>query len=394
MLNELYTLERSLRRFNVGVAESHPWVKRLGRAEVLIAGVDESGLVTSVERIDKQTAVTLYKIQESNHSNFPLVNWVSPVWELDDKSAAVHEWLACPAGEVRQRVKLLRAVCDAATAAPGQKRAFERMREFCQEITGRFRAADEEEFAAFPTLLDRLLKATTLVEEWVRNLSNAALFAAEGESAEALALVEALLTGKFDKKTHRLQEAKVPILFDLADCTKFRCRVASPRMGGYFSRRLNATEATGDGRGRCALTGVDMPLEMDKMPSPRLPVLGDTVLMSMNPDTPCQTRYGRIGTDIFPLGKKTASDLNTALIHLTCPIERGRTGNAFQGRAERSSICCWCTWSQLRCWKPKSQRCLPDLRKSDVCTPASARRSVERCGGGSQETAICSGYSC
>lgn len=214
-----------------------------------------------------------------------------------------------------QRVDLLRkAIADAEVSAE-QVRAITRMREFCRELRSRFGADDDNEFAAFPVLMERLLTTTVTAEEWVRSLSSAALSSAKAGSTEMLSTVEALLAG---------EETKVPILFDLADCTKFRCRIASPRMGDYFSRRLSATEAAGTGAGRCALAGVDMPLERDKMPSPRLPVLGDTYLMSMNADTPCQMRYGRIGTDIFPIGKRTATDLNTALVHLTTADREGK----------------------------------------------------------------------
>jgi len=123
----------------------------------------------------------------------------------------------------------------------------------------------------------------------------------------------------------------VPILFDLADCTDFRCRVANPRMGGYFSRRLNATQQAGTTMGRCALSGLEMPLETEKLPSPNLPVLGPTFLMAMNPDTPCQTRYRRIGTDVFPVGKMTADELNRALVHLTTADREGKNWKRIPG---------------------------------------------------------------
>ncbi len=335
MLNELYTLERSFKRLNLPVEESHPWVKRLGRADVLIAGINPAGLVAGIEHANKQDAVTLFKIQESNHSNFPQVNWASPIWHLEREAADVREWLACPAQDVRRRIGLLRVACSTAAASPGQHRALSRMQAFCRELAPRFLADCEDEFAAFPLLIERLLATTVPPDEWLRSLTGAALCSAETGSVGMLTSVETLLAGKFDKRTSQFHEAKVAILFDLADCTRFRCRIASPRMGGYFSRRLIATAIAGTGTGRCGLSGVDMPLETDKMPSPRLPVLGDTVLMSMNPDTPCQTRYGRIGTDIFPLGKKTASDLNTALIHLTTADREGKNWKRIPGTTRK-----------------------------------------------------------
>lgn len=324
MLNELHTLERSLRRFNVGVEESHPWVKRLGRASILIAEVGPSGLVTGVEYLDWKEAVTLFKIQKSNHSNFPAVNWPSPVWELDQESPRVRQWLTSPAEDAMQRLAFLREICETAAASPKQHRELSSVRDFCRELAQRFRVETDEEYAAFPVLMQRLLDLKGPPDAWIRSLSNAVLGSAAGGSIEMLRTVEELLAGTFNKKMNRLEEAKVPILFDLADCTQFHCRVASPRMGSYFSRRLNATEAAGERSGTCALTGERVPLEVTKMPSPRLPVLGDTVLMSMNPDTPCQTRYGRIGTAIFPVGKRTVSELDAALKHLTAADRQGK----------------------------------------------------------------------
>ncbi len=337
MLNELYTLDRSLVRFNVAVEESHPWVKRLGRGDLLIASVNAAGLIMGIERRDKDTAVELFKIQESNHANFPQVNWPAPIWHLDRESPEVQEWLSSPPQDVMRRVGLLRKACENAPATAEQDRALSRMREFCRELTSRFPPEEKNEFAAFPILIERLLTTTAPPAEWLRNLSDAALRCAEAGSVGSLATVETLLAGKFDRKQDRLLDAKVPILFDLADCTSFRCRVASPRMGGYFSRRLIATEAAGSGQGRCALTGVEMPLETDKMPSPRLPVLGDAVLMSMNPQTPCQTRYGMIGTDVFPLGKNTAAALNTALVHLTAADREGKNWKRVPGTIRKKS---------------------------------------------------------
>jgi hypothetical protein len=78
---------------------------------------------------------------------------------------------------------------------------------------------------------------------------------------------------------------------------------------------------------------------MEKMPSPRLPLLADTYLMSMNADTPCQARYRRIGMDIFPIGKKTAASLNTALSHLVTAERKGKNWAAIPKTAgEKSNL--------------------------------------------------------
>ena len=84
-----------------------------------------------------------------------------------------------------------------------------------------------------------------------------------------------------------------------------------------------------------ALTGVEMELVTGKLPSPRLQVLGDTYLMSMNEDTPCQTRYGRIGIAIFPIGTRTANELNAALVGLTKADSEGKNWSRIPGTAEK-----------------------------------------------------------
>jgi hypothetical protein len=333
MLNELYTLDRSLRCFKVDVGEAHPWVKRLGRGDLLIAGVDGAGLVGRVEHEEKQTAVTFFKIQESNHSNFPQLNWNAPLWHLDPASPAFRTWQACPADDVRKRAFLLQKACVAAEISEEQAHIVARMRGFCAELRPRFPSATDAEFAAFPTLIGRILDESVSAEVLVRSMSNAMLASVE-KGLVPLAPVEMLLAGDLATDDRK---AKVAILFDLADCTKFRCRVASPQMGAYFSRRLNETDVGGADNGLCALTGIETSLETDKLPSPRLPVLGDTVLMSMNPDTPCQARYGRIGTDIFPLGKRTAKALNAALLHLSAADRDGKNWKRIPGTTRKKS---------------------------------------------------------
>jgi hypothetical protein len=328
MLLELYQTSRSLAHFQVDIGESHPWVKRLGRSEVLIAGLDASGMVTRIEYLGTEDAVKLFKIQQSNHANFPQVNWSVPVWTLESTSAAVQAWRERPATEAIPRVALLRAACAEAGLAKNPNRSVKGLREFCQELRPRFAAAPEAEFNAFPSLIERILVGTASAEAWVRSLSEAALAAAETGSAP-LALVEELLGG---------EDGKVSILFDLADCTNFPRRVASPRMGAYFSRVLNATEAGSSKQGVCALTGAETTLEDDKMPSPVLPKLGPTVLMSMNPDTPCQSRYHHIGLDVFPVGRSTVKRLNGSLVYLTRADREGKNWKAVPGVGKKSNL--------------------------------------------------------
>jgi hypothetical protein len=69
----------------------------------------------------------------------------------------------------------------------------------------------------------------------------------------------------------------------------------------------------------------------DKMPSPNLPILGPTYLMSMNADVPSQSRYGRTSTKIFPAGKNSIQKLNNAIRFITDARKRNTTWTGVSG---------------------------------------------------------------
>src|SRR6185312_7451829 len=75
----------------------------------------------------------------------------------------------------------------------------------------------------------------------------------------------------------------------------------------------------------CPLLGEPDTPAGEKMPNPNLPVIGPTYLMSMNSDIPCQTRYGRTSTAVFPVGKRTVQRLNDAVQFIPSAEPRAQT---------------------------------------------------------------------
>jgi hypothetical protein len=63
----------------------------------------------------------------------------------------------------------------------------------------------------------------------------------------------------------------------------------------------------------------------DKMPSPNLKILGPTILMSMNRDIPCQTRYRQTSTAIFRVGKNAVQSMSDSLLFITDADRREKT---------------------------------------------------------------------
>jgi len=322
MLNEVEVLRRSLERYGVPEGQVHPWVKPLRRAKTLVVRLDGGGRVVVVEWLEAEEAARLFKITESAHSNFPGINMGGPVWELDARDEATRRWLEAPKEDVAGRARALREACEGAGLAKEAGIVLKRLRRTCAELKPRFEG-EAGEFGAFPALIERVLLTEGVEEEWYRGLTEAMLKASEAGPAGLLEQVEAVLAGKHEEREGRFGKTrdneKVALLLEVADYRRFGCGVGDARMQGYWSRRLLESEGSTGEEGVCALTGRRMELESDKMPSPRLPVLGDVILMSMNPDTPCQRRYERIGMEVCRVGRETARELNAALVRLSTP---------------------------------------------------------------------------
>jgi len=330
MLNEVFLLNQALARCGVGVSETHPWVKKLKKGEGLIVGIGTDGLIKTIEYLDPSRAPELSNITPSNHRMFPAINLFGPIWKLPADSELVTEFLTQKIrSDARKRLDIMTRLIENANLAYPPK-DLERLKSLVDdfartELKPRF-PQNQPEFAAFPELLARLTKNSYEPEEFLRQLTKMSLEACRDARLNALELIEAVLFGKWNARTRGFQKTSTTLVFDLADCSHYPLRVAEPKMGNYYSQSLAHTEPRGSSpQGVCSLTGETIDLETEKLPSPRLPVLADTYLMSMNEDAPCQFRYGLISTQIFPVGRKTARNLSNALLQITTPDKRGRT---------------------------------------------------------------------
>ena len=125
------------------------------------------------------------------------------------------------------------------------------------------------------------------------------------------------------------QKADVVLFFDLAAPGAFP--ISSEKAMRIINERLlaaqsasasDATEAETDAFGFAAT-----PEEMtDKLPEVKLPgALANTKLRSMNAESKCQTRYGRIDAESFPVGKAVRKASKAALEWISSPEREGKT---------------------------------------------------------------------
>ncbi len=321
MLNELYAMSSSLDARGIQTEAWHPWIKTFKKAEAVVAELDESGSLARVSMLSAEEVAALRNIAPDFHNSFPGLNLNCPVLAVAD----VTLW---------NKPDTLWAAALAVTPAsllayePGDIRRLNRLLgDFpLKEIAPRLQGGDPK-LKATLAVLDRLALTKPEAEGFLRRFVVEILAAVEaGRLPRSLAL--AILYGKPNKKKSRLEEWKTTLVFDVSDVDQFPYRVADPAVASEWSRVLLGSDSASSACGAafvCSLTGLPDTRMDDKMPSPNLQILGPTILMSMNADIPCQTRYGQTSTAIFRVGKNAVQRVNDSLLFVTESNRREKT---------------------------------------------------------------------
>ena len=321
MLNELSTLNQSLAARGIQTQAWHPWIQPFKKGEAIVAELNESGDLARISLLSTDEVISLRNIAPDNQKAFPGFNLNCPVLMVPD------------GGLWNQPEELWNAALAATLESPlaylpkDLRRLTRLLGDFpLKEIAPRLRG-DEPKLQASIAVLERLALKKPKAESFLHDLSFKVVAAArDGRLPQATVL--AILFGRPNKKKLRLEEWKTTLIFDVTDFDRFPYRVADPAIAAEWSRVLLASDSNPrpvTAPFVCSLTGLPDTLLDDKMPSPNLGVLGPTVLMSMNADIPCQTRYGQTSTAIFRVGKNAVQGVNDSLLFITEPARREKT---------------------------------------------------------------------
>ena len=337
MLNELETLNRSLSSRGIRPQAWHSWIKPFGKGSALVAEIGPAGDLVRVSLLSPEEVAFLQNIAPDNQNSFPGFNLNCPLLRLDDLSL----WNQ---PEAQWQVSLAATQQSPLAYEPKDIRRLARLlRDFPeQEIAPRLKGATGPKVQATLALLTRLAGAEPEPETFLRKLSRHIVLAAQ-QACIPRELALAVLYGRPNKKKAQLESWKITLILDVADLDAFPYRVADPAVPYEWSTALLASEpgspASAPGASFvCGLSGQpDSPVG-DKMPNPKLPLLGFTYLMSMNAAIPCQRRYKRTSTEIFPVGTRSVQRLLEALRHMTEDSRQHKTWagvpNGFKDRRD------------------------------------------------------------
>ncbi len=333
MLNELHTLSASLASRGIEAQSWHPWIKPYKKGDAVVAEVDESGGISRVSLLGKESVAQLRKIEKDFHNSFPGFNLTCPVLKLVDSS----RWNE----DERLWTELVESIDEKELAykTKEMQRVNRLLRQFPVNEIKPHLSGDRPKILATFALIERLTRAEPGVNEFLQEFAFQVVASGrDGRLPVEMAL--AILYGKPNKAKGCREEWRISLILDIHDVAAFPYRVSDPEVVNEWNSLLKASGAKLSSKSRssiCALTGRLDRSVGEKMPNPNLAILGPTYLMSMNKDIPCQSRYGKTSTSIFGVGEAAVQEINDALLYFTDPSRRNKTWASVPNGASNKS---------------------------------------------------------
>lgn len=316
LLNELSLLAQSLAVNGLSVPSRDSRIKPFKKGPAYIVRLDTKGKIARVELMSAEAVSKLLRISPQNEKSFPGFNLNHPVYQVDPI------WLAAVGKQAWEQIAHSLGTLTLAGEKKDRRQMEGHLRFPQQDLASVF--ADADDLAPTLELIRRMRDLE--VEPFLGDLGRAvAVGVKRGELEPVPAL--ALLFGKLNKKQGNLEAVKATLILDLEDARRFGHSVASEEAADAWNRAMldyTGTEVPG-ATINCSLSGLPDTFIGDKMPQPNLPALGLTYLMSMNPATPCQSRYGMSSTAIYPIGERSGQRLSDALHFVTSADREGKT---------------------------------------------------------------------
>lgn len=346
MLSELYTLNESLRRCGNVPEKSDPRITCHKKEDGFIIGLDKDGKTKRIEFLPKQKMAEVWKVAPSKQQSFPVLNLKVPVWQPLESVENIRASLKGKKG--KDRIEQVKAICNASNLYPHGKE--KNLNKYLQKLNNRFSGFPKDLDVIIRPILDkdcivlellnRVQKIGNQSEQFLRQLSDLAIDASFKGTLDSWELIEQLLLGKWHEKENTYKEFDIPTVLDVDNYSDFSVRIFNKLVKRQVNEALLQKKELSTEHGICALSGVDGALENDKFPEPKLPILGQSYLYSMNKDAKCHTRYGRISIASYPVNKELAVELQNSLLFITASERKGKTWCSVPGnnRKERDLL--------------------------------------------------------
>lgn len=327
MLNEIFILNKSLDNCGITKPATHPWIKPLPKSEGFIVGIDKEGFPASLEYFDKVQTNDFWKIEKDFHNTFPAFKIKEPIFENDKYRSQLEK---LKKENLVERVKILEEISKECTINDKFKREslWRRIYDIPKELKTNF-DLEQDNSNPFVVLINRLIGlgqySKEQADQWLNRFISIAI--AAGKSGQLNDVASILLQNCLVNQKDENLKYNTLIYLDLYDFMSFPFLVRDIKTRNWFLSILNdepKKNMAGES-GPCSLEGTKVQLEKGKFPCPNLPVIGPSYLFSQNADIPCQHRYKKASTDIFPVGKSLVKELNGAIEYITADSKKEKT---------------------------------------------------------------------
>lgn len=286
--------------------------------------------VSSIHIVDKETVSKYWAIGDNNKNRFPVLNLELPESCKNIKShEALKEWATKSSKDKKHQLeKWLQndfPVDKLGELSPAfQKRLNER----CIQLE----SIAETSAASFLTLLKLFAECSSKqYQKWLieilEMLKSMSLDENECSDVAQRMLVSLIFTARPEKGSRDKNKAAIPVIWDVARKGLNEYQAASPLHYEKINSALlksDCSETTALQKQRCAITD-RTDLENKTFPQPNLPQLGPSRLYSRNDAIKSFGRYGKFGSDAFPLSHSHGTKLAGAISTLTTLEKEGKT---------------------------------------------------------------------
>ncbi|MBI3194410.1 MAG: hypothetical protein HYZ34_08105, partial [Ignavibacteriae bacterium] len=328
MLNEGYALYKSLERCGM-IGKStftrvHRDVTNPGKSDGLIIGLNEKGQVTRIEFRNKQEMIKLWTITKGNHNSFPAIKLQRPLWNVKKNDTLRKNLKDLKNNEQEKRTLLFNQNTEFSITET-EINWLQRLQKRTKELQPLFKTTDKD-FNVFSELMTRF----QLADNYNTFLGGILKTLKDSKNDIPYSLIENILIGNKEDKNKNEYRAEVRLIFDVDDwddADKYLNRVASPRLEPFVINCLFNIQDSSSGISTLRVSGLSGKPKIlidDKYPQLTLPI-GKAYLFSATKNIPCLERYGKISTEIFPVGRDEADDISRSLKGIINEDRKGKT---------------------------------------------------------------------
>ena len=331
MLNELRELALILEKAKIDAEDLHPNFKPCRKGGLTYwVYIDAQGNISGLAPVPPTQVPTVRKWEKANGVSFPAFN-VPPLLEAynDDLKVKIKSFRkATEKGnsidfeEFSTLVNacnflwndgILKKMTDCLT------RPVEDIYEHLGEMSDKYKAIGDLCNRA------RLIKAATFKQQLITSLIQSI------HSAPVPDLIDTLFfySGRAPKNFQ--------VILELSDRDRFEFPANHQEIQKWMNIQFMSS-GTKDNLTDLDAFGCNASGKGEKYPPVRLPVLGNVILRAMNPESPCQTRYGMIDHHSFPTGEAARKAMKSALEWLGKEEQKGKTWCNLSRRLERPML--------------------------------------------------------